>query len=180
MEGYIGEIRLFAGNFAPRSWAFCAGQLLSVSANSALFSILGCTYGGDCRTTFALPDLRGRVPIGPGAGPGLPDYREGQKTGSTTVTLTVLNIPPHNHSMNSSNAVGTLNSPQNAFPAAGTLAGNPPNQVPVNTQYMATSNTTMNALACGNAGGNQSHTNMQPVLALNYVICMFGIYPSRS
>ena len=180
MEGYIGEIRLFAGNFAPRSWAFCAGQLLSISANTALFSILGCTYGGDCRTSFALPDLRGRVPIGPGAGPGLPDYREGQKTGSTTVTLTVSQIPAHNHAMNANSGVGTLNSPQNAFPAAGTLAGNPPNQVPINTQYAATSNTTLNANASSHTGGNQSHNNMQPTLAINYVICQFGIFPSRS
>ncbi len=180
MNGVIGEIRLFAGNFAPRTWAFCAGQLISISSNTALFSIIGCTYGGDCRTTMALPDLRGRGAISQGAGPGLPDYRLGQKTGQETVTLTVSQIPAHNHAIhaNGTNS-NALNSPQNAFWSAGETAGNPPNIVPVNTIYSTTANTQMNGLAISNTGGNQSHNNMQPSSVLNYIICMQGIFPSR-
>ncbi len=179
MEGYIGEVRLFGGNFAPRAWAFCEGQLLSISANTALFSIIGCTYGGDCRTTFALPDLRGRTAIGAGDGPGLTDRRLGAKTGSTTVTLTTTQIPSHNHVLNANTAEGTLNSPQNAFSASGQTAGNPPNIVPVNPMYSPTANTTMNGNANGLTGGGQSHNNMQPSLALYYIICLQGIFPSR-
>ena len=179
MEGYIGEIRLFGGNFAPRAWAFCEGQLLAISTNTALFSILGCTYGGDCRTTFALPDLRGRTAIGAGDGPGLTSRSLGAKTGSTTVTLTATQIPSHNHAVNANNVTGNLNVPMNAFPAEGQTAGNPPNIVPINPMYASTANSQMNINSNGLTGGSQSHNNMQPSLAVYYIICMQGIFPSR-
>ena len=179
MNGVIGEVRLFGGNFAPRTWAFCAGQLISISTNTALFSIIGCTYGGDCRTTMALPDLRGRAAMSPGAGPGLPDYNLGQKTGQETVTLTVSSMPAHNHAINVNAANGGVNTPQNSFWAAGETSGNPPNLIPINTIYSTTADTQMNAFVMSNSGGNLPHNNMQPSTALNYIICMQGIFPSR-
>ena len=166
----IGDIKMFGGNFAPRSWAFCNGQLLSISQNAALFSILGTTYGGNGQTTFALPDLRGRVPIGMGQGPGLSGYVEGQAGGVENVTLLTSQIPVHNHSLSASSGAATNASPNNGYPAV-LDAGN---------GYAATPNTTMNAGAIGTAGGNQSHTNVQPYLALNFIICLFGIFPSRN
>src|SRR5688500_15190919 len=113
MEGTIGEIRLFAGNFAPRSWAFCSGQILSIAQNTALFSILGTTYGGNGQTTFALPDLRGRVPLSPGQGPGLPNYTLGQMSGETTHTLTQSEMPTHNHTAAAASAGGSSGAPAN-------------------------------------------------------------------
>ncbi len=182
MEGMIGEIRLFAGNFAPRTWAICSGQLLAISSNTALFSIIGCTYGGDCRTSMALPDLRGRTAIGAGTGAGLPTYNLGQRTGTTTVTLTVNQIPPHTHALNCNNDSnsGDENSPQNHFPGTGPLTGSGPTAQPINTRYATTANSQMNSLSISNTGGGQAHNNMQPSLALNYIICLQGIFPSRN
>ena len=175
MEGYIGQIILFAGNFAPRNWALCDGQLLPISQWSALFSILGTTYGGDGRTTFALPDLRGRAPIHEGQGPGLPSYRLGQKGGSEQNVLNITNMPAHNHtgsSLNVSNQAGEETSP----PAGGSIGGGA-------AIYNAESpNTTLNqnSVVINSEGGNQPVNNMQPWLALNYIICLQGIFPSRS
>ncbi|MDN3671082.1 tail fiber protein [Echinicola jeungdonensis] len=193
MEEFIGVIKLFAGNFAPRGWAFCEGQLMSISQNTALFSILGTTYGGDGRTTFALPDLRGRVPIGPGRGPGLSDYREGAKGGSETNTLTILNMPAHNHAavvnefranIMASNQEGTEETPGTngaATLAASTNGGrgidiynsDAPN-VALNTGTDGSANVTI-----GNTGGSQPINNVQPYTAINYIICMQGIFPPR-
>ncbi len=172
MEPMIGEIRIFAGNFAPRSWAFCEGQLLSIAQNQALFSILGTTYGGDGRTTFGLPDLRGRVAIGPGNGPGLPDYRLGAKGGAPTNTLNVSQLPSHNHptavQVNTGQA-GESN-PQNQFLGA---ASNTYSET-------ATANAALGGVTSGNSGGNQSVNNMQPYLAVYYIIALQGIFPSRN
>src|SRR5215212_9817165 len=110
MEGYIAEIRLFAGNFAPRGWAFCAGQILSIASNTALFSLLGTTFGGNGQTTFGLPDLRGRVAVGPGQGPGLPSYDLGQMAGETTHTLIINEMPAHNHQAQAAGNSGAGNS----------------------------------------------------------------------
>ena len=195
MEGTIGEVRLFAGNFAPRSWAFCEGQLLAISSNTALFSILGTTYGGDGRTTFALPDLRGRVPLGPGNGPGLTSYREGQKGGAETVTLNVTQMPSHNHATTNQNLsitlVGNSANGSTADPGGKYLARSVKDEGRGNFEDIFTySETQDNTPISGatisgqvttlNNGGNQSHTNMQPFLAIYYIICLQGIFPSRS
>ena len=156
---------MFAGNFAPRQWAFCDGQLLPISSNSALFSILGTTYGGDGRTTFALPDLRGRVPIHQGHGPGLSDYRLGQKSGAENVTLTVAQLPSHNHSVGGSES-GATKGPENAVP------GTP-------GAYSPSADVQMAASMIGNTGGNQGHPNLQPYTVVNFIIAVQGIFPSR-
>jgi microcystin-dependent protein len=179
MEGYIAEIRLFAGNFAPRGWAFCQGQILSIAQNTALFALLGTTYGGNGQTTFALPDLRGRVAVGPGQGPGLPPVNLGQMSGAPTHTLIITEMPAHNHvaqvTVQATNAGGSSTSPEGAFPAGSTSR---------DTIYDSTSNTTMNTAmvqtTIGVAGGSQPHNNMQPYTGVNYIICMEGIFPSRN
>ncbi len=172
MDPFIGEVKLFAGIFAPRGWAFCDGQLLPVAQNSALFAILGTTYGGDGRTTFALPDLRGRVALGPRHGAGLSDYREGQKGGTEKVTLQVSQIPSHNHSLRASTTVGNSNDPTDK------VLGN--TDVFDNEYINTTPTTNMSSAAIGNTGGNQSHENRQPYLAINYIIALQGVFPSRS
>jgi microcystin-dependent protein len=174
MEVFLGTIMAFGGNFAPRGWAFCNGQLLSIAQNTALFSILGTTYGGDGRTTFALPDLRGRVAVGMGSGPGLSPVVEGQTGGTETVTLQGTQIPAHSHTVAASTAAGSV-PPSNAFAA-----------VPVDSQggvgagYAASANTTLNPATIGGGGGNQPHENRQPYLGVNYIIALQGIFPSRN
>jgi microcystin-dependent protein len=165
MEGTIGEIRLFAGNFAPRAWAFCEGQLLPISQNTALFSILGTMYGGDGRTTFALPDLRGRAPLGVGHGPGLSDIRQGEKGGAEQVTLTTAQLPSHNHQLQVANQEG-----DKKLPTEGYLAVD---------SYRSTADGTAPSNAVTNAGGNQPVPVVQPFLGLRYIICLQGIFPSR-
>jgi len=183
----IGEIKLFAGNFAPRTWAFCEGQLLAISSHSALFSILGTTYGGDGRSTFALPDLRGRAAIAPGSGPGLPTYRLGQRSGSPTNTLTANQLPSHTHAAAGttkvSNADGTTNNPEGKVLATGKAVVDRSTSFNANI-YGDASNANMAvnevSVTLGNTGGNQSINNMQPYLATNYIIALQGLYPSRS
>ncbi|WP_459211232.1 phage tail protein [Aquimarina rhabdastrellae] len=184
MEGMIGEVRLFAGNFAPRTWAFCEGQLLAISSNTALFSILGTIYGGDGRTSFALPDLRGRVPIGPGTGPGLSTYREGQRGGVETVTLNSLQIPSHTHAhtfnVNSGNATISTPVPGSTIATPGVGSGR---SFSPGLGFNASSpDTTLNnnSIVIGNTGGSQAHENRQPWLSLYYIICLQGIFPSRN
>lgn len=185
MEPFIGQIMLFGGNFAPRGWAFCDGQLLPIAQNQALFSILGTTWGGDGRTTFGLPDLRGRAPVGPRNGPGLSDYRLGQAGGRETVTLTVAEMPSHNHSAQlslsftppASTGPGDSDAPgPTAVPAAtgGTFAYS--NGAPDTT--MAGGPVSGN-LTIGNSGGNVPFDIRQPYLAVNYIIALVGIFPSR-
>lgn len=173
-EGFIGEIKMFGGNFAPRGWAFCDGQLLSISQNTALFSILGTTYGGDGRTTFGLPDLRGRVPMHAGNGLGLSSYRIGQQGGVETTTITVANLPAHSHPY-AAPAVsedGNTSVPTDAVPA-GTKV--------LDKEYSTgTPNTTMRGGTVGNTGGNQAINNMQPYGVINYIIALQGVFPSRS
>lgn len=177
MDPFIGQIMMFAGNFAPRGWAFCNGQLLDISSHSALFSILGTTYGGDGRSTFGLPDLRGRAPIhhGNSTGPGLSPHPLGQKGGAETVTLTTNQIPPHSHGAGCSDANGSAQAPTNAFPAAGVDSS----RGTVNG-YGTSANQKLNGGFIENTGGGQAHSNMQPFLAINYVITLEGIFPSRS
>ena len=170
-DPFIGEIRMFAGNFAPRDWAFCDGQLQSISQNTALFSLLGTTYGGDGVTTFALPDMRGRVPIHQGQGPGLSPQVIGQVQGTETVTLTAAQMPAHGHLEVASTS------------PASTSAG--PGGVPATPATVAIYGTTppnadLAAAAVVPVGGNQPHSNMAPYGTLSFIICLFGIFPSRN
>lgn len=173
MEPFIGQVILFAGNFAPRGWAFCHGQLLPIAQNQALFSILGTTYGGDGRTTFALPDLRGRAPIGAGQGPGLNDRRLGARTGTETNTLNVTQIPAHNHAVAFNATEAQADSPDPAGRYLANAAVDIYNQT-------RTGNVQVDAGTTGNTGGNQSVNNMPPVLALNYIIALQGVFPPRA
>ena len=169
MEPFIGQIMMFGGNFAPRGWAFCDGQLLPISQNTALFSLLGTTYGGDGRTTFALPDLRGRTPIHSGHGPGLSDYRQGSKGGQETVTLTVNQMPSHNHVVKANLDEGTSDEVENNY-----LSNS---STPL---YSSSADGNLNTSSVVHTGGGQAHSNMQPYLAIQYVIALQGIFPSRS
>jgi len=170
-DPFIGEIRMFAGNFAPQGWAFCDGQLLAVSQNDALFSLLGTIYGGDGRTTFGLPDLRGRLPIHMGQGAGLSSRPIGQKSGQESVTVNTNELPTHTHT----------------YQASKDIAGDPTGtggvlgESPSITLYRATTpNVPMNANAITAVGGSGSHTNLMPFLCVNFIVALFGIYPSRN
>jgi microcystin-dependent protein len=181
MEGTIAEIRMFAGNFAPTTWAICQGQIMSIAQNTALFALLGTTYGGNGQTTFALPDYRGRSPFGVGQGPGLPDLQLGEVSGSESTTLINSNLPAHNHiiTTNSTNVggkaerPGTTDLPQGNYHSI--LAGSSP--------YSSTTDGTMAALpnpTLGISGGNQPFANRPPFLGINFIICLQGIFPSRN
>ena len=168
-EPFVAEIRIFAGNFAPRGWAFCNGQLLPISQNTALFSLIGTTYGGDGRTTTALPNLEGRVPMHPGRGPGLTSRRLGQKGGVETVTLSEAQMPSHHHTMETSVEDGDRRDPANRYFGRGSAVYGAPNNIaPMASQSLP------------NAGGSQAHNNLQPFLTMNFIIALVGLYPSRS
>ena len=163
---------MFGGDFAPRGWAKCEGQLLAISQHSALFSLLGTMYGGDGRTTFALPDLRGRVPMHYGLGPGLSTHIQGESGGTETNMLTVANLPAHNHSINAVTADGNTSAPGGNLPAGTKL---------LDKEYSdATATTTMNATMVSSTGGGQAVNNMQPYLTVTYIIALQGIYPTRN
>lgn len=165
-QPYVGEIRIFAGNFAPSGWMFCEGQLLPISENETLFQLIGTTYGGDGQSTFALPDLRGRLPLHQGTG-----FVLAQTGGTETVTLTVQQIPVHSH--------GFLGSSNNASSA--NAAGNVLAQTPSYTPYIAQApNSPLAATSIGPTGGSQPHTNFQPYLCVNFIISLFGIFPSQT
>jgi len=170
MEPFIGEIIMFGGNFAPRNWALCDGQLLSIAQNTALFSILGTTYGGDGRTTFGLPDLRGRVPMHPGSGPGLSSRKLGQKSGVENVTLNVNQMPSHNHLPEAYSDFGNQKGP----------GGNVPAMADDGERNYSSATPNANLDPTENAGGSQSHTNVQPFLCVNFIIALQGLYPSRN
>ena len=177
MEDYIGEVRMFAGNFAPRNWAFCEGQTLSIADNQALFAIIGTIYGGDGRTTFRLPDLRGRIPLGPGTGPGLSTRRQGEAGGTENNTIETSQMAPHNHPASivvkpqASTAAASEDTPTNNF-----LAGT--------ENYTEAANTTMGdaevTAQIGDTGGGQPMNNMQPFLGMHFIICINGLFPSRN
>ncbi|MFC3880797.1 phage tail protein [Algoriphagus namhaensis] len=181
MEGTIGEIRLFGGNYSPRNWADCSGQLISISQNTALFSILGTTYGGDGRTTFGLPDLRSRVAIGEGTGPGLPSFRIGQRGGLEQVQLNVANLPTHNHTIKVSSTAGDNSDPTGRYSAkAQTEVERGATPVPVDSYGSVANQIPMASNSVGNAGGSQPFSVKNPYLGLRYIICLFGTFPSRS
>jgi len=171
MEPFIGQIIMFAGNFAPRGWAFCDGQLLPISSNTALFSILGTTYGGDGRTTFGLPELRGRVAMHPGNGPGLASRRLGEKSGVENVILNINQIPSHNHgvSIGVSTEPGEETDPTTIISShAGAFNED------------ASAGSTLGGVNENNMGGNQQHTNVQPFQCVNFIIALQGTFPSRN
>tara|TARA_R110000744_G_scaffold228217_1_gene346212 strand:+ start:144 stop:656 length:513 start_codon:yes stop_codon:yes gene_type:complete len=170
MEPFIGQIIMFGGNFAPRGWAFCDGQLLAIAQNTALFSILGTTYGGDGRTTFGLPGLRGRVAMHPGNGPGLAPRRLGEKGGSESNTMNVNQLPSHNHTFNlPAKEEGDEGAPDGAFIAGDGTAS-----------FGTTSDVTLAGATTNNTGNNQSVNNLQPYNCVNFIIALVGVYPSRS
>ena len=189
-DPFIGQVEIFGGNFAPRGWAFCAGQLLSISSNTALFSLLGTIYGGDGRTTFGLPDLRGRAPVGAGHGPGLTSRQLGQKAGAESVTLDTARMATHNHVVSVSvDELGaqTGNANQHeasstAVMATPTVQGNPGLDIystqPPDTDIEGAE--VSGNLVVADTGGGGSHTNVQPLLAMNYIIALVGVFPSRN
>ena len=171
-EPFLGQIRMFAGNFAPRGNAFCMGQILSIAQNTALFSLLGTTYGGNGQTTFALPDLRGRIPIHQGQGPGLSNRSLGQTGGIEQVTLTVNQIPPHSHPAKSATGGNAVNPAGNYFSTdpGGNSAG----------YHTAHDGSSLSNTVVGLAGGSQPHQNLQPFLGISFIIALEGIFPSRN
>lgn len=179
MEPAIGNICMFGGNFAPRGWAFCDGQLLPISQNTALFSLIGTTYGGDGRTTFALPDLRGRLAIHAGRGPGLSNRPLGQKWGEEAHTLTTQEMPAHTHAsefkLKCSTAAGDSEIPEGRYLTVSPGGAAFPPYATAGDKEMAAGELTIQA-----AGGGQAHNNMMPYTAINYIIALQGVYPSRS
>jgi microcystin-dependent protein len=170
-QPYVGEIRMFAGNFAPAGWMFCDGQLLPISENETLFQLIGTTYGGDGESTFALPNLQGRIPIHMGTGSSGTTYQLAESAGVEQVTLTVNQIPAHSHPFLASGDTGNQVNPANNLPS------NSQGAVP----YIEDAPTlNMNAQAISPVGGSQPHTNFQPYLCVNFIISLFGIFPSQT
>ncbi len=169
-DPYVGEIRMFGGNFAPVGWAFCQGQLMPISENDTLFTLIGTTYGGDGQETFGLPDLQGRIPVHQGTGPGLSSYVIGEKAGVEAVTLTTQQMPLHNHAFIASQATGTQNTPVNNMVASSASnrfrPGAPSDPFP--------------STLVQPSGGNQPHENMMSYLCVNYIISLYGIFPSQT
>jgi microcystin-dependent protein len=163
-QPYVGEIRMFAGNFAPAGWMFCEGQLLPISENEILFQLIGTTYGGDGQSTFALPDLRGRLPIHQGNG-----FILAETGGAEEITLTVNQIPIHNHALIVANSAGTQNAPNNLLPAASPSVTLYIEDAPDNNMFSGTITP---------VGGSQPHTNFQPYLCVDFIISLFGLFPS--
>ncbi|NSL86207.1 phage tail protein [Chitinophaga sp. Mgbs1] len=197
MEPLLASIILFAGNFNPRGWMFCWGQILSIAQNTTMFSLLGTTFGGNGMTTFGLPDLRGRFPIGTGQGPGLPNMELGQIGGTPTTTLLITNMPAHNHTgtiasasvaQAASAAAATTNTPgSTVVPAQLPVFGAGPTAqqikgygVPDNTTFLAPTTNVTGTINIGIAGGSQPFSIMNPYLGMNYIIAIEGVYPSRS
>jgi microcystin-dependent protein len=168
---YVGEIRMFGGNFAPAGWAFCNGQLLAIAQYDALFSLIGTSYGGDGQSSFAVPDLRGRIPIHQGTGPSGATYMMGQAGGSETVNLTVGQLPSHSHPLVGAVVAGNQTSPADHVPA---------NTVGIAAYINDPPDGNMNAQAIEQAGGSQPHENMQPFLSVSFIISLFGIFPSQT
>lgn len=176
-QPYLGEIRMFAGTFSPKNNAFCAGQVLNIQQNSALFSLIGTYFGGNGTTTFGLPDMRGRIPVGQGQGPGLSNYNIGEAIGSESITLSLSEMPMHNHMMMASSITGDQTAPVGHMPAGlsapftgfwvdGTKGSGTPIYMDPNSLSMV--------------GGNVAHENRMPALAINFIISLVGIFPSRN
>jgi microcystin-dependent protein len=178
-DPFLGQITMFGGNFAPRSWALCDGQLLAISSNQALFSLLGTTYGGDGRVTFGLPDLRGRAPMHAGSGPGLSNRSLGSKAGQENVTLSSNQMPSHTHAMNDPALKATAN-PANTTDPTGAALAIAPAYNDSESPTTAMREESVEHPVPGNAGGGASHTNVQPVQVINFIIALQGTFPSRN
>jgi microcystin-dependent protein len=177
-DQFIGEIRMFSFIFNPAQWALCNGQLLAISSNTALYSLLGTKFGGDGVRTFALPDLGGNIPVCAGQGPGLSSYQVGQFGGSETITLQSTEIPSHSHSVSVSDIAGTFSDPTNHIYAKGDyVVGS--NKGPINYLTTGTPGVTLKAATIASTGGGQAHTNLMPYLGLNFCIALQGIFPPR-
>jgi microcystin-dependent protein len=166
---YIGEIRMFGGNFAPIDWAFCNGQLIAISQNPTLFNLIGTIYGGDGAQTFALPNLQSRIPVHMGSGPGLATYVIGEQTGVEQVTLITNQMPAHNHLFSVNTATASSTNPTNNLVAT-----------PTNASFTSAYDVTMATSMITLSGGNQPHSNIQPILAVSFIIAQFGVYPSQN
>ncbi len=169
-QPFVGEIRMFGGSFAPAGWAFCAGQLMPISENETLFTLIGTTYGGDGQSTFGLPDLRGRVPVHQGTLLGQP-FVIGQLSGTESVTLTANQIPTHTHTLVAIDATGDADSPANAIPAAAAT---------FSPYYSGNATVNMDGTMLSVAGSSQPHDNMLPFLTVSFIISLFGIFPSQN
>jgi microcystin-dependent protein len=170
-DPYIGEIRMFGGNFAPRNWALCDGQLIAISSNSALFSLLGTIYGGDGRTTFALPDMRGRLAIHQGTGPGLSNRRIGNRAGQETVTLTANTVGSHTHNLNVSSSIGTTTNGSSSFVGVSST---------MRFYRPVAGNTNLSVPTISPVGNSQAHANTMPFQCVNFIIALQGVFPSRN
>lgn len=172
-QPFLGEIKMFGGNFAPRGFAKCDGQLLAISQNNALFALLGTTYGGDGRTTFALPDLRGRIPVDDGSGPGLTPRTIGTKAGMQSVSITAATMPNHEHAVMGTTDTGNSNNPTGKVPAiAPVFAYSDQTPDPANARFAST--------AVSNTGGGTSHNNLMPYQVICFIIALSGVFPSRN
>lgn len=169
-QPFVGEIRIFGGDFAPVGWAFCNGQLLSIASNTALFALLGTAFGGNGVSTFALPDLRGRAPLASGQGLGLTDRARGNVLGFETHALSGPEMPAHTHSLGASSANGTNDT------VAGNVMARSPSAI---TQFHVTADTTLHSATVGTSGGGQPHNNMQPYQAMNFIIALQGVFPAQ-
>jgi len=183
MEGYISEIRMFAGNFAPSSWNFCNGSLQSIAQNTALFALIGTTYGGDGQNTFGLPDLRSRVPVHTGQGAGLSNYQLGQMAGSENITLTASNVGGHTHAVSGNAGIVTANGDGQTPVAVNNFPANNGDQIyntATDNSAMAPVSLTGVTVAPQTPNGNTPIGNIQPYLAMNFIICMEGIFPTQN
>lgn len=182
MDAFMGTILAFGFNFAPRGWALCNGQTIAISQNSALFSLLGTYYGGNGQTTFQLPNLQSRLPIGMGQGPGLSPYQIGQVSGTEQTSIGINNMPSHNHPVSVTSAAATVNLAATGMALADANGSDPGNgdAVTVNIYAPAAPNVVLHPQTCGLNGGNQPIPILQPTLAINYSIAMEGIFPSRN
>ncbi|MBL4802110.1 MAG: phage tail protein [Emcibacter sp.] len=173
-DPFAGEIRMFAGNYAPRGWAFTDGQLLAMSQNDALFSLLGTIYGGDGRTTFGLPDLRGRIPVHAGQAPGMPNIRLGERGGHERVVLSLNELPAHNHRFEASLADGAVGNPEGLF-----TADSPDTKAYLDLDGIVPNFEELADKTISSVGGGESHNNLMPFLCVSYIIALFGIFPQR-
>jgi microcystin-dependent protein len=179
MEGYLAEIRMFGGNFAPRGWFFCQGQLLSIAQWTAVFALVGTTYGGNGQTTFGVPDLRGRSPLGTGQGPGQPNIDLGEMAGTTSQTLLITNLPMHNHTLTGAITPQAAGDGALGTDATGRRVG-PGSFYSGSTDELVNMAPLANNLQVGINGSNQPVATVPPYLGMNFIMCVEGIFPSRN